>query len=61
MKQGILIKGIGYFTFAKWTINVGKKYPYIVRKPVFVVDEKLAKDFNLKRRRPYNTGNVSEY
>lgn len=55
-----MIKGIGYFTFAQWKINVGKGYPYTVRKPVFVVDEKLTRDFNLKRRRPYNTGNVSE-
>lgn len=58
MQQGILIKGIGYFTLAKWEINVGKGYPYTIRKPVFVVDEKLANDYNLKRKRAYNTGKV---
>jgi len=52
------MKGIGYFTLAKWEINVGKGYPHTVRKPVFVVDEKLAKDYNLKRKRAYNTGKV---
>jgi len=58
VQQGILMKGIGYFTLAKWEINVGKGYPYTVRKPVFVIDEKLAKDYNLKRKRAYNTGKV---
>ncbi|XP_050439767.1 coiled-coil domain-containing protein 81-like [Adelges cooleyi] len=59
--KGILMKGIGYFTVAQWDIPVGKGYPFTIRKPVFVIDEKLAKDYNLKRKRPYNTGKIHEH
>jgi len=44
---------------AKWVINQSEIHPYTIRKPVFVIDEKLANDFNLKRKREYNTGIVS--
>lgn len=60
-KQGLLIKGIGYFTVARWELNESKIHPTTIRKPVFVIDEKLAKDFNLKRTRPYNSGTVSPF
>jgi len=55
----MLIKGIGYFTVARWELNENKVHPNTIRKPVFVIDEKLAKDFNLKRIRPYNSATVS--
>jgi len=55
----MLIKGIGYFTVARWELNESKVHPNTIRKPVFVIDEKLAKDFNLKRTRPYNSATVS--
>ncbi|CAH1720520.1 unnamed protein product [Aphis gossypii] len=57
--KGTLLKGIGYFTVAKWMINENKVHPNTIRKPVFVIEEKLAKDFNLKRSRPYNSGIVN--
>ncbi|KAF0761801.1 Uncharacterized protein FWK35_00013435 [Aphis craccivora] len=58
--KGTLLKGIGYFTVAKWMINENKVHPNTIRKPVFVIEEKLAKDFNLKRSRPYNSGIIQE-
>ncbi|CAI6371132.1 unnamed protein product [Macrosiphum euphorbiae] len=56
----MLIKGIGYFTVARWELNESKVHPNTIRKPVFVIDEKLAKDFNLKRTRPYNSATIPE-
>jgi len=45
---------------ARWELNESKVHPAnTIRNPVFVIDEKLAKDFNLKRIRPYNSGTVS--
>ncbi|KAL5241812.1 hypothetical protein ACI65C_009222 [Semiaphis heraclei] len=58
--KGVLIKGIGYFTVAQWELNGSKVNPYTIRKPVFLIDEKLANDFNLKRRRAYNSGTIPE-
>ncbi|XP_060856924.1 uncharacterized protein LOC132934603 [Metopolophium dirhodum] len=58
--KGMLIKGIGYFTVARWELNESKVHPNTIRKPVFVIDEKLAKDFNLKRTRPYNSATIPE-
>jgi len=57
----MLIKGIGYFTVARWELSESKEHPNTIRKPVFVIDEKLANDFNLKRTRPYNSGTVSSF
>ncbi|XP_050528081.1 uncharacterized protein LOC126898184 [Daktulosphaira vitifoliae] len=59
--NGILMKGIGYLTIAQWEINIGKGYPFTIRKPVFVVDEKLTKDYCLKRKRPYNSGKIHQH
>ncbi|KAE9537616.1 hypothetical protein AGLY_006639 [Aphis glycines] len=59
-EKGTLLKGIGYFTVAKWMINENKVHPNTIRKPVFVIEEKLVKDFNLKRSRPYNSGIIQE-
>ncbi|XP_050066269.1 uncharacterized protein LOC126555381 [Aphis gossypii] len=53
--EGTLLKDIGYFTVAKWGIHQST-----VRKPVFIIQEQIAKDFNLKRSRPYNSGIIQE-
>lgn len=45
---------------ARWELNEGKMHTTI-RKPIFVIDEKLAIDFNLKRIRPEHSGNVSSF
>jgi len=44
---------------ARWELNGSKVNPYIIRKPVFLIDEKLANEFNLKRIKSYNLGTVS--
>jgi len=51
---------IGYFAVAQWVINASQTQ-YTIRKPIFVIDEKLAKDFNLKRKIPYHLRIVSTY
>ncbi|CAH1711294.1 unnamed protein product [Aphis gossypii] len=53
--EGTLLKDIGYFTVAKWGIHQST-----VRKPVFIIQEQIAKNFNLKRSRPYNSGIIQE-
>lgn len=37
-------------------INENKVHPNTIRKQVFVIEKKLAKDFNLIRSIPYNSG-----
>jgi len=38
----------------KWGIHQST-----VRKPVFIIQEQIAKDFNLRISKPYNSGIVS--
>ncbi|XP_042312925.1 coiled-coil domain-containing protein 81 [Sceloporus undulatus] len=58
MNKGVLIPGLGTFSFLRQKFEVGASQPRIVQRPVFLLSEKLAQIHGLKLNKIHTPGDI---